>query len=337
MAYIFPINPYDGELYPVPAIPGALQYQWNAALNVWLIFSPLGVQSVSGQLPIVVNNGTSDAVVSILPATINTAGSMSPADKAKLDAIPADAKSGTVTSITAGNGLLGGTITTSGTIALQPATNTSLGGVTVGNNIDVTGGVISIPTARFGVTSINVGPGLIGSPTPITSVGTIQAALATRLTVGAIRVGNGLNVTLDGTLSLGGSLGDVGVLAWGTVNVSSTVPYVFNLTEGYNISSIAWLGADPGPRVRVYFQRPLTNANYGVFATGFIRPATAPNVYTQSSVTINPSLKTITYVDLACLSVITPDYRTNGSGTNEWNKWNELGEFDIMIVDTAVY
>ena len=38
---------------------------------------------------------------------------------------------GTVTSITAGTGLSGGTINKSGTIALNAATNTTLGGVKV--------------------------------------------------------------------------------------------------------------------------------------------------------------------------------------------------------------
>lgn len=337
MAYIFPVNPFDGQLYPIPATPGSLQYQWNAGLKAWLIFSPLGVQSVTGVLPIVVTNGTDNAVVSIRPATINTPGSMSAADKAKLDGIPADAKSGTVTQVNTGDGLIGGPITTSGTIALRPASKLLRGGVTVGNNIDVSlDGTISIPTASFGVTSLNLGPGLIGSPSPITTTGTISAAIATRLTVGSVRIGNGLNVAPDGTLSVGGSLGDVGVLAWGTISVSSSAPYVFTLQEGYNISSIVWMGADPTPRVRVNFQNPLANVTYGVFTSAFIRPATLGSYY-QESININPSLKSTTGVDLACQINQTTDYRVTGSGTNYWNRWSDMKEFDIIIVDTAVY
>ena len=43
---------------------------------------------------------------------------------------------GTVTSVTAGEGLSGGTITTSGTIAVKPATETEIGGVKVAYDED---------------------------------------------------------------------------------------------------------------------------------------------------------------------------------------------------------
>ena len=49
-------------------------------------------------------------------ATSNAAGLMSAADKAKLDGIATGAKTGTVTSVATGAGLVGGTITTSGTL-----------------------------------------------------------------------------------------------------------------------------------------------------------------------------------------------------------------------------
>jgi hypothetical protein len=310
---------------------------WSQPFQAWLIFSPLGVQSVTGLLPIVVSNGTEDAVVSILPATINAAGSMSAADKSKLDNIPSDASSGTVTQILTGAGLSGGPITTTGRIDLEPASKTTEGGVIVGDNIDVdVAGVISIPAARFGVQSINIGPGLIGSPSPVTSVGTISAALATRLTVGSVRVGNGLNVSLDGTLSLGGTLGDIGVLAWGTIAVvPNQIPYLFSLTEGYNISAINWV-ADDQPRVRVFFQRPLANSLYGVFLTPRVPTYGSSFSKYQNSATINFSFKTIGYVDLLSCVLSTLNNTTTTSTTN-WNAWNEITEFDIMIVDTAVY
>jgi hypothetical protein len=346
MAYIFPINPSDGELFPLPAIPGSLQYQWSAASNVWLIYSPLGVQSVTGLLPIVVSNGTDNAVVSILPATINTAGSMSAPDKAKLDAIPADAGAGTVTSITAGNGLSGGTITTTGTIAMKPATTSTLGGVSVGSNIQVDSqGVISIPASSFGVTSINVGPGLVSSPAPITNVGTISAALATRLTVGSVRIGNGISVAPDGTIAVGGSLANVGVLAWASVRiVNNTAPPQFTLLEGFNISSIVWRGDVNSPRVRVNFQTPLVNANYGFAwgATSYQFGASASLYQFNQNITVG--FKTASYIDLQLLTFGTTNW-TTGAGTFIWNGWStrnadplladsQLFEFDIAIIDT---
>lgn len=334
MAYIFPVDPYDGQLYPVPASPGSLQYQWSAASQVWLIFSPLGVQSVTGVLPITVSNGTDNAVVRILPATINNPGSMSAEDKFKLDSIPPDAGSGTVTSITAGEGLTGGTITDSGTISLSPATTSSLGGVKIGDNIQVfPDGTIGIPTASFGVTSLNIGPGLVGNPAPITGTGTISSAIATRSTIGAVRVGNGLNIALDGTISLGGSLGNVSVLAWGTVGVSGGT--TFTLLEGYNISSIEWNPSDQ-PRARVYFQTTLANNLYGVMLSARVSSFGAGASKYQNNVLMNFSFKSISYTDILCVGFKTLD-NTTGSMTTVWNDWADVVEFDIVIIDTAVY
>jgi len=337
MAYIFPVNPADGQLYPVPAIPGSLQYQWNQSLGVWLIYSPLGVQSVSGILPIVVSDGTNNAVVSILPATLNNAGSMSADDKAKLDAIPADAASGTVKQITTGPGLSGGPITTTGQIDLTPATKTSEGGVIVGDNIDVgLDGTISIPTARFGVTSINVGPGLVGAPSPIVNTGTISAALATRLTVGSVRVGRGISVSADGTIQVAGSLQDVNVLAWGTIGVSGTsAPYSFTVAEGYNISAVTWQTGTQ-PRVVVSFQNALPNALYGVSLSARVPTYGSSAQLYQRNQLINFSLKTTTSIELNSVNFFTTD-NTAASGSFTWNNWNGISEFDIIIIDTAVY
>jgi hypothetical protein len=334
MAYIFPVNPADGQLYPVPAIPGSLQYQWSQSLGVWLIYSPLGVQSVSGILPIVVSDGTNNATVSILPATLNNAGSMSSEDKEKLDGIPADAGAGTVKQINTGFGLTGGPITTTGTIDLEPATRTTEGGVIVGENIDVdAAGVISIPAARFGVTSLNIGPGLVGAPSPILNTGTISAALATRLTVGAVRVGTGLQVAADGTLSLAAPLQSVAVLAWGTIGITTGSPYTFTLKEGYNISGITWV-AGPQPRVVVSFQNALADNLYGVFLTARVSTFGSSLELTQVNQLINFSFKTTTNVQLNTATFSTTNNTATG-GTITWNAWENVSEFDIMIIDTA--
>lgn len=343
MAYIFPVNPADGQLYPVPAIPGSLQYQWNQSLGVWLIYSPLGVQSVSGILPIVVSDGTNNAVVSILPATLNNAGSMSADDKAKLDSIPSDAGSGTVKQVDTGAGLTGGPITSTGQISLVPATRTSVGGVIVGENIEVSSnGTISIPTARFGVTSINVGPGLVGSPSPIISTGTIAAALATRLTVGSVRIGNGIAVAPDGTISVGGSLANVGVLAWCSVRVAfNSNPPQFTLKEGFNISTITWAGTTQAPRVRLNFQNALVNTDYGVaWGAGSLQTGGSAALY-QYNQSITTGFKTTQYLELQLVSFATQDW-TTGSGQFVWNDWGSsqgwpssgISEFDVAILDS---
>lgn len=344
MAYIFPVNPFDGQLYPVPAQPGALQYQWNAELKVWLIYSPLGVQSVTGILPIVVNNGTDNAVVSINLATPSAAGSMSAQDKTKLDAIPDDAAAGTVTQINTGTGLSGGPITTNGTVKLEPATVSTLGGVSVGDNIDVSAtGQISIPAARFGVTSINLGPGLIGSPSPITTTGTITAALATRLSVGSVRIGSGIAVAPDGTISADGSLSHVGVLAWVSVRVTQGSPPIFTVLEGYNVSSLVWGGSSQAPRVRINFQNALVDANYGfAFGTTSSQYGASAALY-QRNHNITTGFRSTTFVELQLVTFLTNNWTTPG-GTFVWNDWGSangsteansgLSAFDIAIIDS---
>ena len=344
MAYIFPVNPVDGQIFPIPAEPGALQYIWNAEEQVWLIYSPLGVQSVSGLLPIVVSNGTENAVVSINAATINAPGSMSAADKFKLDNIPDDAGPGTVTTVNTGPGLSGGPITSVGTINLEPATAVSEGGVIIGENIDVSAnGTISIPTARFGVQSINVGPGLVGAPAPLTGSGTLSAAIATRLSIGSVRIGNGLVILPDGTISVAGSLATVGILAWASVAVTpASNPPAFTLLEGYNISSIVYAGTPEQPYVRITFQTPFTNAFYG-FASGaqsVLSPLRAQ--YSQIITAVN---KTPSYIDLQLLSIttvlnisaVTPKFVYNDWGNSSGADSSGLVQFDIAIIDTQVF
>jgi hypothetical protein len=352
MAYIFPVNPFDGQLYPIPATPGALQYIWNEELKVWLIYSPLGVQSVTGLLPIIVSNGTDAAVVSIRTATPNTDGSMSAADKAKLDNIPENANIGTVTSISLGSGLLGNPdqiITTTGEIGLAPATKTSEGGVIVGDNIDVSpNGTISVPTARFGVQSINVGSGLVGNPSPITSTGTISAALATRQSVGSVRVGAGIDVQLDGTISVAGPLTRVNILAYAVVYCEPLVPVpTFRIQESYNVASVEWNASEPDfatPFVRVTFTERLPNVTYG-FTTG-----TEGGVYFYTPNTRNPNKtfilrsirKSDQFINLALTTFTTDDWPRNLNNNILWNNWirglpeNEGSpfRFSIAIIDT---
>lgn len=55
---------------------------------------------------------------------------------------------GTVTSVATGTGLSGGPITTSGTISLNEATTSALGGVKIGSNITVNAGTISLSKAN---------------------------------------------------------------------------------------------------------------------------------------------------------------------------------------------
>jgi hypothetical protein len=94
----------------------------------------------------------------------------------------ASALGGTVTSITAGTGLSGGTITVAGTINLLPATNASLGGVKIGANLLVApdGTLSALPPGTGTINNITAGSGLTGGgPGPNVTLNLNAASTAT--------------------------------------------------------------------------------------------------------------------------------------------------------------
>ena len=113
----------------------------------------------------------------------------------------ASALGGTITSITAGTGLSGGTITVSGTINLVPATNVSLGGIKVGSNLLISpdGTLSALPPGTGTINNITVGVGLVGGGTG-PSVN-INLAAASKTQFGAVVIGNGIDV-VGGLISL---------------------------------------------------------------------------------------------------------------------------------------
>ena len=124
----------------------------------------------------------------------------------------ASALGGTVSQVTAGTGLSGGTITTTGTINLVPATNASLGGIKVGANLTIAadGTLSALPPGTGTVNSITVGAGLLGGgPGPAVS---INLAPACTTQFGGVVIGSGINV-VGGLISLAqattGSVGGV--------------------------------------------------------------------------------------------------------------------------------
>jgi hypothetical protein len=113
----------------------------------------------------------------------------------------ASALGGTVTSITAGTGLSGGTITVAGTINLIPATNVSLGGIKVGANLLIApdGTLSALPPGTGTVNSVTVGPGLTGGGIgPSVSINLVPAS-STQF--GAVTIGSGLN-SVGGLISV---------------------------------------------------------------------------------------------------------------------------------------
>ena len=192
--YNFPDQPFDGQLYPNPAIPGTFQYKWIANKGVWVLVSGAVLQ-VLGNEPIVVTGTQAAPVVNIRPATTTSAGSLSAADKARLDALPVQV--GSVSRVATGTGLTGGPITTTGTISLLPPNGPNIGGVKAG------AGVTILPDGTLeafsGVISITAGLGLGGGT--ITSQGTIFLRPPVGGEIGGVKAGNNITIASDGTIS----------------------------------------------------------------------------------------------------------------------------------------
>lgn len=120
-----------------------------------------------------------------------------------------------VTKVVAGAGLSGGTISTTGTLAVTPATTAAIGGVIVGSGLAITGGGTLSATGGAAVTSVVAGTGLnvgAGPGGTITSTGTLNLAPATTSVLGGVIVGAGLTIA-SGTLSASGGVSGTGLFS----------------------------------------------------------------------------------------------------------------------------
>jgi hypothetical protein len=160
-----------------------------------------------------------------------------------------------------------------------------------------------------------------------------------------VRVGAGLQVAPDGTLSITSDLAKVAVLAWASVQVVfDTSPPQFTLLEGYNISSVVWAGTQDQPRVRLNYQNPLVNASYG-FTYGVGSRQTGGSAANQQySYILTSGFKSVDGIDLALSTVYTLDNRQLDSAKIVFNKWSTMtgdtvlgpSTFDVLITDTPV-
>ncbi len=115
---------------------------WDSAAAQWEAAAPAGITSVTGTAPIVSSGGTTPAI-SITAATTSAAGSMSAADKTKLDGITAGAAVASVTG-TAPIVSSGGTspaisitaATTSAAGSMSAADKTKLDGIAAGAQVN---------------------------------------------------------------------------------------------------------------------------------------------------------------------------------------------------------
>ena len=90
MALTFPAGPTGGQVYNGP---NGVDYTYDAILGVWTASVGIAptppVTSVTGTLPITVTGAATTPIIGINAATTTTAGSLSAADKVKIDALPA--------------------------------------------------------------------------------------------------------------------------------------------------------------------------------------------------------------------------------------------------------
>jgi len=195
MALNFPSNPYNGQLYPDPAVEGSQQYIWNTEKGTWLtVFK--GVEKITGEVPIIIDGDPQAPVVTIQQVTETQDGYMTAADKVKLDSLSFEDVPGTVTSVTAGEGLgapfSGVSITSAGTINLLPATVSQIGGVKPGNGLN------------------------------LAADGTVSVAIASESSLGAVKQGRGINITPDGAVTLA---------TGSTYNILDNMSGLFNGTQ----------------------------------------------------------------------------------------------------------
>ena len=102
----FPPTPNNGDLFPTVPLAGQNQYQFESATQTWRL---LGVATS-------VTPGCYGDGLTVPAFCVDAQGRLTSAVS-----VPITATSGTVTDVTAGVGLLGGTITVSGTIDLDTA------------------------------------------------------------------------------------------------------------------------------------------------------------------------------------------------------------------------
>lgn len=177
----FPDNPVNGQVYPSNPLPGQNVYYWDSAYRTWrLTGSATGVASgtygtstsvpqltvdVSGRITFV-----DDIDISVPLASTTSPGLVQPdgvtivvSPAGVISAVGGGSGSGSVALVNTGIGLTGGPIVTTGTISLEPATTSTLGGVIPDGT--------TVTVSPTGVISAVGGGGSVGTLQEVTDAG----------------------------------------------------------------------------------------------------------------------------------------------------------------------
>ena len=169
------------------------------------------------------------------PATDTTLGVVKVPASSALNVVGGELRTSVATNstdgfvrFTTGNGLALNDGVVSFTVGTIPTGSTSQRGlIQVGNNVTAANGLISLPSATTSVKGV-----IRGDATFTHTGGAISNTSISSTTVnGLIKVGTGLGVTADGTLSRGAAGGDATTTTKGLIQVSSSEP-MLSATSG---------------------------------------------------------------------------------------------------------
>jgi hypothetical protein len=299
-------QPLDEDLTAIAALTGTSGLLRKTAADTWSLdtntyVTSSGVTSVSGTAPIISSGGTAPAI-SISAATTSAAGSMSAADKTKLDGIAsgATANTGTVTSV-GGTGTVSG-LTLTGTV-------TGSGNLTLGGTLSLTSGQV---TTALGFTPYNATnpSGYITSSGSITgtSAGVIRTVTGT---TSAELVRGNMGNNDHARILVGASADNAGYLEIATADDASEPIYIRQYTGVFTTLSRTATLLDASGNT----QFPGTVSAAGVTLTGNTGDVTLTGTQTLSNKTFNAVVLNDGYTEeVFAVSSNTPALSpTNGS------------------------
>ena len=180
-----------------------------------------------------------------------------------------------------GNGFL--SATTFSSYALPAATNFALGGVIIGNGIDVApNGLISVntgtPYVLAAATTSTLGGVIVGDSLSVFN-GTINVPPASKSSLGIVQIGNGIEVSPAGVLSV-----NTGSFDGGIIN-NALVVHNFTQSASTNSGAVVIEGG-LGVAGNAYLNRLIVEGNSFTFGQSFLENQTNSNSTSSGAVVV---------------------------------------------------